>query len=79
MINDCDIFASETMVWQCSTQGHEDLFQDNFASNNAYVRRDLWQFTTKVKKFSSWKNGVWPIGHIPIAVSVLVAFNQYQY
>jgi len=22
------------MVWQCSTEGHEDLFPGNFANNN---------------------------------------------
>jgi len=22
------------MVWQCSTEGHEDSFQGNFANNN---------------------------------------------
>jgi len=39
------------MVWQCSTEGHEDLFQGDFANNNnTYGWRDLWQFTTKILK-----------------------------
>jgi len=25
-------FATETMVWQFSTEGHEDLFQGSFAN-----------------------------------------------
>jgi len=25
------------MVWQCSAEGHEDLFQDNFAKNNTIL------------------------------------------
>jgi len=45
---DCHILAYETMVWQCFTEGHEDLFQGNFANNNTYDWRDLWQFTTKI-------------------------------
>jgi len=36
-------------------------------------------FTTKFKKFSSWKYRIWPIGYIPIDISILNAFNQYQY
>ena len=31
--------------------------------------------TSKTLKSSFWKNGVWPIGYFPIAVSVLVAFG----
>jgi len=27
-------FAYKTMVWQGSTENHEDLFQGNFANNN---------------------------------------------
>jgi len=27
-------FAYKTMVWQCSTEGHGDLLQGNFANNN---------------------------------------------
>jgi len=42
-------FAYETVVWQCSTKGHEDLFQSNFGNNNTYVWRDLWEITTKIK------------------------------
>jgi len=34
MIMYCRFFACETMVWQCFTEGHEDLFQGNFANNN---------------------------------------------
>jgi len=26
----------ETMVWQCSAKGRENLFQGNFANNNTY-------------------------------------------
>jgi len=36
------------MVWQCFTDGHEDLFQGNFGNNNTYGWRDLRQFTTKI-------------------------------
>jgi len=42
------VFAYEAMVWQCSTEGHEDLFQGNFADNNTHGWRDLWQLTTKI-------------------------------
>ena len=35
--------------------------------------------TSKKLKFSSWKNGVWPIGYFPIAISLLVAFGHYRY
>jgi len=45
---DCHIFACETMVWQCFSAGHEDLFQGNFANNKTYGWRDLRQFTTKI-------------------------------
>jgi len=45
---DCHIFSCETMVWQCFIEGHEDLFQGNFANNNTYGWRDLLQFTTKI-------------------------------
>jgi len=38
---DSHIFVYKTMVWQCSTKGHDDedlfrldLFQGNFANNN---------------------------------------------
>ena len=37
------------MVLQRSTEG-QDLFQGNFANNNTYDWRDLWQFTTTIKK-----------------------------
>ena len=43
---DCHIFACETMVWQCFTEGHEDWFQGYFANNNTWW--DLRQFTTKL-------------------------------
>jgi len=33
MITECDIFAYKTMVWQCSTIKHEDLYQGNCANN----------------------------------------------
>ena len=36
-----------------STERQEYLFQGNFA--NTHVRRDLWRFMTKIKKFSSLK------------------------
>ena len=45
---DCRIFACETMVWLRFSEGHEDLFQGNFANNNTYGWRELWQFTTKI-------------------------------
>jgi len=38
---DCHIFACETMVCQCFTEGHKDLFQGNFANNNTYGWTDL--------------------------------------
>ena len=49
MIIDCHIFClclcavnlSQTMVWQCFTEGHESVFQGNFATNNTYGWRDL--------------------------------------
>jgi len=28
--------AYETIIWHFSGEGHEDLFQDNFADNNTY-------------------------------------------
>jgi len=34
------------MVWQCFTEGHEDLFHGNFANNNTWG--DLRPFTTKI-------------------------------
>jgi len=34
-------FAYETMVWQCSTKGHEDLFQGYFSDDNTYSWSDL--------------------------------------
>jgi len=36
------------MVWQCFIEGHKNLFQGNFANDNTYGWRDLWQFTTKI-------------------------------
>jgi len=36
------------MAQQCSTEGNEDLFQENFANDNTHVWRDLWPFTTKI-------------------------------
>jgi len=48
MITDCGIFCLWNVVWQCSTEGHEDFFQGNFANNNTYGWRGLWQFTTKI-------------------------------
>jgi len=38
---DCNIFAYETVVWQCFTVGHKDLFQGNFANNNTISWSDL--------------------------------------
>jgi len=35
--------------------------------------------SSKKLKFFLFKNWVWPIGFFPIVISVLVAFNQYQY
>ena len=37
----CHTFADETMVWQCFTEGHVDLFQGNFDNNNKHSWRDL--------------------------------------
>jgi len=33
--------ACETMIWQCSTEDHEGLFQGNFANDNTYGWTDL--------------------------------------
>jgi len=38
------------MVWQCSAEGREGLFQGNFAIDNTHGWGDLWQLTTKINK-----------------------------
>ena len=48
MIMDGHTFAYKTVVWQCFTKSHVDLFQGDFDSKNTYNWRYLRQFTTKI-------------------------------
>jgi len=49
-----------------------------YSGSNVIIVRPFLLPAIKLK-FSSCKNGVWPIGYFPIAMSALVAFDQYQY
>jgi len=48
MVMDGHTFAYKTVVWQCFTKSHVDLFQGDFDSKNTYNWRYLRQFTTKI-------------------------------